>query len=213
MLTDTQKEWVVGGAVGAAALFVGYLLFRGRPAHAEGGEHGHHRHGGTGDTALPGSQAYEQLEQSQHRKKHRRPEGHDEDRVADQENDRGEYGGKKKHKHHHRHDTETAIGKRPQQQLTFQRGQQEEGPGAPIWRLSDRINSFVQKFGNVMSSSEMLWAKLNPTWEAEVLPFISEWTPFWRDSSTWSWSGFDHWATRWNALSARLSQLLPAEGA
>ena len=112
--------------------------------------------------------------------------------------------------------TDVSVGQRPQQ-LTFPKPRREnpgdpiEGPGAPIWRLNDRIHGFVFEFGNVMSSSAQLWAALHPVWEREVLPFLTEWGPFWRDSSRWSWSEFDRWATRWNAIVARTSTMLPSK--
>lgn len=73
-LTETQKQWVVGGSIGAGALYIGYLLFRGR-------SHGGH--------FLPGDEHAQR-----HRKKRRQADG-----ESNQENGRGEYGRKK---HHHR---------------------------------------------------------------------------------------------------------------
>ena len=81
-LTETQKKWATGGSIGAGVLFIGYLLFRSRPAHA--------------GSFLPGGQPHEG---HAHRKKHRRPEGQD---GEVRENERGEYGRKKKQKRHHR---------------------------------------------------------------------------------------------------------------
>ena len=84
-LTETQKKWAVGGSIGAGALFIGYLLFRSRPAHA--------------GSFLPGGQPHE--EHAHRRKKRRRPEGQD---GEARENERGEYGKKKHHRRKHEHD-------------------------------------------------------------------------------------------------------------
>ena len=105
---------------------------------------------------------------------------------------------------------DVSVGQRPQH-LISPTALREEGPGAPIWRLNERLRGFVLEFGNVMSSSEQLWAALRPVWEREVLPFLTEWEPFWRDSSRWSWSEFDRWTTRWNAIVARTATMLQAE--
>jgi hypothetical protein len=81
-LTPDQKKWVVGGSIGASALFIGYLLFR-RPAHAG---------------FLPGGRSHEGHEHR--KKKHRRSEGEGEGESAQENgNGRGEYGRKKKHHH------------------------------------------------------------------------------------------------------------------
>ncbi len=45
-LTETQKKWLTGGSVGAATLFVGYLLFRDRPTYAGAAGPAGHSHGG-----------------------------------------------------------------------------------------------------------------------------------------------------------------------
>ena len=105
---------------------------------------------------------------------------------------------------------DVSVGQRPQQ-LIVPKTRREEGPGAPIWRLNDRIRGFVLELGNVMSSSEQLWAALRLMWVREVLPFLAEWEPFWRDSSRWSWSEFDRWATRWNAIVARTTTMLSSK--
>ena len=105
---------------------------------------------------------------------------------------------------------DVSVGQRPQQ-LIFPKPRPEEGPVAPIWRLNDRIRGFVLELGNVMSSSAQLWAALRPVWEREMLPFLVEWEPFWRDSSRWSWGEFDRWATRWNAIVARTTTRLPSK--
>lgn len=82
-LTPTQKKWAVGGTIAAVALAVGYGLFHSRPAHAGLLLPGHPGHGG-----------------HEHRKKLRRPE--DRGEYA-RDNERGEYGRKKKHHHHRGH--------------------------------------------------------------------------------------------------------------
>lgn len=82
-LTEAQKEWAVGGSIGAGALLVGYLLFRGRPTQ--------------GGSSLPDGRSHE--EHGRRKKKHRHAEDQDD---QERENDRGEYGGKKRH-HHREH--------------------------------------------------------------------------------------------------------------
>ena len=81
-LTERQKKWAIGGGVGAAALLIGYSLFRSRPAFA--------------GPALPPARPDEKHEHQ--RRKHRK---HDE---RDRGNDRGEYGRKKHHRKGHKHD-------------------------------------------------------------------------------------------------------------
>jgi hypothetical protein len=43
-VTESQKKWVAGGSIGAGALFVGYLLFRGSRRFLPGGHDVHEHH-------------------------------------------------------------------------------------------------------------------------------------------------------------------------
>lgn len=76
-LTTSQKKWAVGGAIGGGALIVGYLFFHGRRAHA-------------GSRALPGHADH-------HHGKHHHHGG--DASEGDRDNERGEYGQKRKHHH------------------------------------------------------------------------------------------------------------------
>jgi len=121
---------------------------------------------------------------------------------AAKHNDRGEYGR-----------DGVRVGQRPQLPAKWlpivDPDQHSEGPGAPIWRLNDRIQSYTFEIANT-PRSEREWAKFNPIWKSEMLPFLREWGDFWRsDSTKWSWNDFDRWATRWNALSARVTKMFP----
>lgn len=85
-LTPTQKQWAIGGGIGAIALAIGYALFHTRPAFG---------------APLP-----HQLRAPEHRKrkKHpheRRDHGDKRHDHGDEHggNDRGEYGRKKKRHH------------------------------------------------------------------------------------------------------------------
>lgn len=98
-LSENQKKYIVLGTVGGAfALFVGSLMFGDRKASA------------TPMLGPPGARAAapgRQDAQPRHHDKHRTRRRHDDEgdgRERDRENDRGEYGGKKKHHHKgHRH--------------------------------------------------------------------------------------------------------------
>lgn len=84
-LTPTQEKWAVGGTIAVVLLVAGYGLFHRRSAHAGLLPVGHPDQG-----------------RHAHRKKSRRPEDRDEHQ---RDNERGEYGGKKKHHHReHKHD-------------------------------------------------------------------------------------------------------------
>jgi hypothetical protein len=56
-LTRSQKRWAIGGSIGAAALFLGYALFRHREERSDSfsmqshgkHKHSHHRRHGQGD--------------------------------------------------------------------------------------------------------------------------------------------------------------------
>jgi len=73
-LTQGQKKWVIGGVIGAAALFVGYGLLHREPGRPS-------------------------LTSAHHARGRRRGDASEDDQS---DNQRGEYG-HKKHHHHRRH--------------------------------------------------------------------------------------------------------------
>ena len=229
-LTDGQKNGLlIGGGVGALAL-LGVVLLGRRSADASPRDPTPRDLSDPHDPVDPRSlqvpvhPAHAPVQaRSEHHKRKRSRRDRDDDNERgergertrsrhDDDNGRGKYGRRKKHKKRKRHHvgTDVFVGQRPQYPI-FPATRREEGPGAPIWRLNDRIRGFVLELGTVMSSSEQLWATLRPVWEREVLPFLTEWEPFWRDSSRWSWSDFDRLATRWNAIVERTTTMLPSK--
>lgn len=235
-LTDGQKNGLlIGGGVGALAL-LGVVLLGRRSADAPPRGPAGPRDptprdlSGPRDPVDPRSLQAPvhpahfpvQARSEQHKRKRRRRDRDDDNERGergertrsrhDDDNARGKYGRRKKRKKHKRHHVgaDVFIGQRPQH-LIFPATHREEGPGAPIWRLNERVRSFVLELGNVMSKSEQLWSALRPVWEREVLPFLTEWEPFWRDSSRWSWSEFDRWATRWNVIVALATTTLQSK--
>ena len=216
-LTDDQKKnLLIGGGVGAATLLT-FWLFGGRkagaaPAHAPDAP-------GQQSFPAPGQRPVSMRGPEPHTRKKRHDRDDNDERGRRGERGergrrergrgRGEYG-RNKHKSHHHAAADVFVGQRPPQQW-HDVVEIEERPDASIWRLNERIDAFVYEFGNVMSGSQQLWAKLHPVWERDVLPFLGEWGPFWRESNRWSWSEFNRWATRWNAIVARLTLLLPSK--
>lgn len=99
-LTEDQKKYLVLGTVGGAfALFVGSLMFGGKATAAPmiGPP-------GTGPAA-PGRHRGQRTKRRDDDGGGSRGYAHDREHDGDQENDRGEYGRKKKHHHRgHRHD-------------------------------------------------------------------------------------------------------------
>lgn len=195
---EQKKNLLIGGGVGALGMLGVILLGRSRA-----------------DQQDPAQLAPAPVRaRAEHHKRRRRRDRDDDGERGERGdrhdgNERGGYGRRKKRR---RRDAgpDVSVGQRPQQ-LIFPTPRHDEGPGASIVRLNDRVRGFVRELGNTMSQSEQRWAVMHPVWEREVLPFLTEWEVFGRDTTRWSWSAFDRWATRWNAIVARMTALLPSK--
>jgi hypothetical protein len=181
---DQKKHLLIGGGVGAAVLAVGYLVLGGKKTPRYGHEERAEHH---------------EKRRARHRSHENDGESDRGDRGDDDRGDRGE------RKHHHRHHAgaEIAVGRALPDPLAT--------PEGAIWRLGEQINRYYVDLSGAMSRSPRLWNALHPLWEAEILPFLSDWGPFWQDAMRRGWDEYNQYAERWNAIVARAEALQKKE--
>jgi hypothetical protein len=75
--------------------------------------------------------------------------------------------------------------------------------------LHDRITRYTDQLVAALRADPDLAARVQPTWDQAVQPFLDEWNALWSMPAQWTWAYVTYFTKRWNTVADLVGNLLP----